>query len=115
MRPVLSEGGGLGATRLVPDAAGSVPVRRLDDLAVGPVDLLKIDVEGMEMAVLAGAETTIARDRPFLFIEILDASIPDFLHWIDAVGYRIEKLFPDKTHCNYLLAPAETGRMEGHG
>ena len=114
MRPVFSEGGGLGATRLVPDRQGSVPVRRLDDLDLGPADFLKIDVEGMEMPVLAGAEKTIARNRPFLFIEILDASIPDFLHWIDAAGYRIEKLFPDKTHCNYLLAPVETGRMEGH-
>ena len=115
MRAVYSEGGGLGATRLLPDPDGSVPVRRLDNLDLGPVDFLKIDVEGMEMAVLAGAEKTIQRTRPFLFVEILDASIPDFLNWIDAAGYRIEKLFPDKTHCNYLLAPAETGRMEGHG
>ena len=112
MRAVFSEGGGLGATRLLADAAGTIRVRRLDDLGLGRVEFLKIDVEGMEMAVLAGARNTIARDRPSIFVEVLDATIPDFLGFLDSVGYRIEKLFPDKTHCNYLLAPAEGGRTE---
>ncbi len=112
MRPVFSEGGGLGATRLVVDGGGTVKARRLDHLGLGPIDFLKIDVEGMEMAVLAGAKDLIARHRPLIFIEVLDATIPDFLDFIDAAGYRIEKLVPDKTHCHYLLAPAVGGRTE---
>src|SRR5262249_30949050 len=74
MRRVASEGGGLGATRLVPDPAGEVPVLRLDDFVRDPVELLKIDVEGMEMDVLAGAAALIARDLPALFIEVADGT-----------------------------------------
>jgi FkbM family methyltransferase len=107
LRPVASGSGGLGATRYVPDGDGPVPLAPLDILVPGPVDLLKVDVEGMEMAVLAGAAELIARHRPFLFIEVLDETIGEFIAWADAHAYRIERLFPDKTHCNYFVAPAE--------
>lgn len=107
LEPVLSEGGGLGATRFVPHLDGAIPLAPLDALVSGPVDFLKIDVEGMEMDVLAGAAGLIARYRPALFIEVLDSAIAVFLAWADANSYRIEKLFPDKTHCNYFLVPAE--------
>jgi hypothetical protein len=75
----------------------------LDELVSGPVDLLKIDVEGMEMETLAGAVRLIEESRPAIYIEVLDETIRPFMTWIDANSYRIEKLFPDKTHCNYLL------------
>ena len=77
------------------------------------MDLLKIDVEGMEMAVLSGAGATIARHRPALFIEVLDGTIPEFLAWTDLNGYRVEKLFPDKTHSNYFARPVEQAGMSG--
>jgi FkbM family methyltransferase len=105
MRRVASEAGGLGATRLVPDAAGEVPVVPLDELVGGPVDLLKIDVEGMEMEVLAGAAALVARERPALFVEVADGTTAAFLAWTDCHAYRIEKLFPDKGHCNFVLVP----------
>jgi FkbM family methyltransferase len=41
----------------------------LDDL-FGQMSLLKIDVEGMEMRVLAGAQKTIAQNRPIIQIEM---------------------------------------------
>lgn len=54
-------------------------------------DLIKIDVEGAEMAVLRGAEAVIAADRPILFIEThsktADEECQDFLR---AHGYRID-------------------------
>jgi FkbM family methyltransferase len=105
LRPVLSAGGGLGATRYVPDPDGPITVAQLDELAPGPVDFVKIDVEGMEMDVLASASALIARHRPALYIEILDANVRPFMAWVDAHGYRVEKLFPDKTHCNYFVVP----------
>jgi len=45
---------------------------RLDDLALGPVSLLKIDVEGHEGAVLAGARALLERDVPSLIVEVED-------------------------------------------
>lgn len=48
---------------------GRVPVRRLDDYNLTDVAVLKIDVEGMEPAVLRGGEATIRRDRPVIFAE----------------------------------------------
>ena len=41
----------------------------LDDLKLKRCNLIKIDVEGMELKVLHGAENTIRSHRPFLFIE----------------------------------------------
>ena len=47
----------------------AVPVRRLDGFAIANVGMAKIDVEGFEERVLAGAEATIRRDRPNLLVE----------------------------------------------
>ena len=56
------------------------------------VDFLKIDTEGLERAVLAGAEATIARDAPCLFVEIGTSEgrepANDTIAWIVAHGYR---------------------------
>lgn len=106
LKLIPSETAGLGATHFERHPAGSIPMLPLDEMISGHVDFLKIDVEGMEMEVLAGAAALIKRDRPFLHIEIIDEKTAAFLGWADENGYRIERLFPDKTHCNYLLAAA---------
>jgi len=46
-----------------------VPVAPLDQLEVARVKLIKIDVEGMELDVLAGAKATLARCHPILYVE----------------------------------------------
>jgi hypothetical protein len=48
----------------------AVPLRRLDQLVTGCVDFLKIDVEGYEGQVLAGAEKLLAKHKPTLFLEL---------------------------------------------
>jgi FkbM family methyltransferase len=48
-----------------------VEARTLDSFAFEGVGFLKIDVEGHEQAVLAGARETIGRDRPTLLVELL--------------------------------------------
>jgi len=54
---------------------GDIAVIALDSLSFDrPARMIKIDVEGMELDVLAGAEALIARDRPLLYVECADAS-----------------------------------------
>ncbi len=112
MKAIPSTTAGLGATHFVEDPDGAIPRVPLDDLVLGPVDLIKIDVEGMEMEVLAGASVLIAAQHPCLYIEVLDERIAEFMRWVDRNGYVVEKLFPDKTHCNYLLVPRESNKGE---
>src|SRR5690606_17254707 len=49
-----------------------VAVRTLDDLRCGwdrPVDILKLDTQGSEVAILLGAARTFAADRPVILSE----------------------------------------------
>ncbi len=104
-RVISSQRGGLGATRLVPDASGDIVIDTLDALISGPVDFLKIDVEGMELSVLAGARRIIERSRPLIYIEITNENTLAFNAWLNQAGYRVERIFTDKKHANYLIAP----------
>ena len=49
--------------------------RKLDDVLrenpIGKISFIKCDVEGHEDKVIAGAESTIQNDKPFIFMEIL--------------------------------------------
>jgi FkbM family methyltransferase len=47
-----------------------VPVASLDDFDLGPVGFIKIDVQGHETEVIAGAARTIERHLPALLIEL---------------------------------------------
>jgi FkbM family methyltransferase len=63
-------------------AALPVKTARLDEVLREenqPVRIMKIGVEGHEMAVLAGATATVARFRPLIFVEILDRADNDGL------------------------------------
>ena len=52
-----------------------VPVLTVDDFvrerAIDRIDLMKIDVEGMELKVMQGARNTLLRLRPILYFETL--------------------------------------------
>ena len=54
-----------------------VEVRTLDSYAFQDVRAIKVDVEGSETKVLAGARATIARDRPALIVELLTGAHAD--------------------------------------
>jgi len=49
-----------------------LPIAMLDDFGLQDVGLIKIDVEGHELAVLRGAVKTLERDRPSLIVEIVE-------------------------------------------
>jgi len=102
---VFSGRGGLGATGLTTDPAGEIGVAPLDSMVTGPVDFLKIDVEGMEMQVLAGAAGLIRRTRPLIFVEVANRNTNDLMAWLKDADYSVARIFTDKGHANYLLAP----------
>jgi len=56
-----------------------VSERRLDDLvgeaALSRIDMIKLDVEGAEKRALEGARTCLARFRPIVLFEVLDAAL----------------------------------------
>jgi len=84
-----------------------------------PIQLIKIDVEGHEHAVIAGGRKAIGRHRPFIIIEILGAAeVGTINDLLTEENYLDIALAPDVLrHClqarfhgdawNHLLCPAE--------
>lgn len=70
-----------GATRLAESVESGLPLVSLDSLLdqFPPVRLLKIDVEGMELAVIRGASALLARDSPVVACECLNKAEFDAL------------------------------------
>ena len=108
-RLVFSGRGGLGATSLEADSTGEIIVAPLDSMVSGRVDLLKIDVEGMEMSVLAGSRELIRRWAPMIFVEIANRNTQPLMQWLEREKYQVLRIFTDKGHANYLLAPEAAG------
>jgi len=61
----------------------------LDEFDLPRVDLIKIDVEGMEMEVLAGAAKAIERSRPIMLIEKIKTDGTQLRAWLEARGYTV--------------------------
>ncbi len=61
--------GNFGGVSLGGELGEEVPVITIDSLQLGRLRLMKIDVEGMEIDVLRGAEATIRRCEPAIYVE----------------------------------------------
>jgi FkbM family methyltransferase len=48
---------------------GSIPLKTLDSFNLSGIDMIKIDVEGFEEEILAGAFDTIKRNKPVIVVE----------------------------------------------
>ena len=96
----------IGAARMIPNE-GTIKTLPGDVLCKDlEPDLIKVDVEGMELLVLAGLAQTIQRRRPKLFVEVDIVNEQDFLVWAKANGYREERVWQRyKSNKNYLLSP----------
>jgi FkbM family methyltransferase len=93
-----------------------VPARRLDSLAeelgIEKIDFLKIDVEGHELSVLAGAESLLrARAIRRILCEFNPALLAmgghkpaDLLAVLEHWGFHRESAFHENRLCNVLLA-----------
>jgi len=81
-----------GSTTLEEDPNGQIPIQPLDAFALPQVDLIKIDVEGMQDAVLEGAQDTIARSKPAMIIEAFDRDDERVKteRVLDSLGYAVD-------------------------
>ena len=83
-----------------------VPIVRIDDYAAAnglpSPKWIKIDIEGMELPALQGAERLIRDSRPTIICEInqlhdrFGTTIPTFVDWMRSLGYEIHKLTEGK-------------------
>jgi FkbM family methyltransferase len=86
------------------------------------VDLIKIDVEDFEAAVLGGMRRVIDRDRPFIICEILPRlkehnnqrtlevihSLGYFPYWITPCGYiRVSSFDFERAYTDFILSPVQ--------
>jgi FkbM family methyltransferase len=92
-----------GADRVVSDPASQgtrVKLTTLDkfvkERGLARLDVVKIDVEGFEMNVLQGAEASLRRFHPRLFIELDDgnlrqqgSSAQELVGWLMGLGYAL--------------------------
>lgn len=98
------------------ESGGSLTVRciSLDTLNLPPPDLMKIDVEGAEMDLVAGAKNLILSHRPVilmsLHIEIKAAR--DFADWLCSLGYSVT--FAEQAYDLIAIPPALTVSLESN-
>lgn len=99
--------GNLGGSRVL-SGLGPIRVRCLDDHWFERVDLVKIDVEGSEIDVLAGATQTLRAHRPLVVCEAQhSAALDDLTVALGELGYRpwARDLSPRCTP-TYLFCPS---------
>lgn len=107
--------GGFSIAAAGPDESGAVPLTlvALDGVTFGRrVQFIKIDVEGMEAAVLAGAAKLIERDRPIVYFEVLDLDrLAAATPLLAALGYELRWLKSDAFNPrNFRLNPINVWR-----
>lgn len=61
----------------------------IDQLALNRLDLIKIDIEGMEMEALIGSEKSINEFKPILIIEIIKADEGEIRKFLEKFDYQI--------------------------
>jgi len=77
-----------GATSLIWGHPGDkVRMMSIDELELSACRMIKVDVEGMELDALRGAEATISRLRPILYVEN-DGREAGLIEFILDLGYR---------------------------
>lgn len=85
--------GSSGGSRIT--GPGPIPMRTLDSFELPVIDLLKIDCEGFEYEVLAGAKETLARCKPIVCVEQRLRMVTGFGHGPDDAVVALKHLGAD--------------------
>lgn len=112
MRNMMGDATNFGKTSLYGlGEARAVDTVRLDDVLTGPINLLKIDAEGHEMKVLAGAQRILRQERPPVLVEVLVVQMKrggwteyDLKSFMTAQGYGAPQ---PATANDWLFQPTE--------
>ncbi len=73
------------------EAGKKIRMMTIDGLGLARVDFIKLDIEGMELEGLAGAEKSILAHKPIMLIETLKTDVSALHRWLALHGY---KFFP---------------------
>ncbi len=92
-----------------------VPVFALDalpsNLLPQPLEVIKIDVEGAELAVLTGMRRFLTDHRPWVVCEILHADTPAQLPALRQRNAKLRRLLDDCGYMPYRLLKSGHGRL----
>ena len=85
---------------------GDLDVYRADDLLADVTpDMIKIDVEEMEMQVLAGLSGVLNRCRPVLLVEVDTVNEDAFQAWVSDNNYAMVSSYQRyKSNRNHIIA-----------
>lgn len=99
-----NEGAG---SKVVEGRGRQVSVRALDGFDYQAIDLMKIDIEGYESNMIEGAQSTIRRTRPKIFVEVHRFAGPEkaakVFSMLDSMGYSCE-IFPVQETEDHVIA-----------
>jgi hypothetical protein len=88
--------------------ASTIRTITLDSLELARIDLIKIDVEGMELDAVDGAAASLARCRPVLIVESIKTDKEKLRGVLERLGYRLFEMGLN------LLAVHESDRTLTH-
>lgn len=114
--------GKLASSPFQPDASGdetTVTVRSIDSLiASGEVaapDIIKMDIEGAEMLALQGANDTLNRHHPLLFIEVHSADLlTQCSALLEEKGYLVEHIVARGANADGVYHIKATWHSDAH-
>jgi FkbM family methyltransferase len=84
-----------------------VPAWPIDIMNIERLDVLKIDVEGMELEALRGAKATIERCRPIILVERIKVDEVALMHFMESVRYKTAP-----SGMNMLACPEEVKYLD---
>tara|TARA_Y100001980_G_C14451214_1_gene235084 strand:+ start:220 stop:876 length:657 start_codon:yes stop_codon:yes gene_type:complete len=79
--------------QVVEDKNGQEYVRTLDSFNLNNISFIKIDVEGYELNLLKGAEETIEKNKPVIFIEKTITKYDDIKNYLNNYNYDLVEEF----------------------